>query len=76
MNNVLKDKNGKESSKRIAGIVIASIGVAMHVVLFAFSIATKIADPATASSTANMMIGTGAALLGVGVLENLGGKNA
>jgi hypothetical protein len=74
MGNILKDQNGNTSSKRVAGFIIAGIGLAGLVVLGVVSMFQKIEDPGTAMESFKTILIVGGGLLGVGVFEFLGGK--
>lgn len=71
---MLNDKSGKPSSKRIVGIIILAIGICFDLAIGITSIFQVIADPSTALSVGNTLIYVGGGLLGIGVLENIGGK--
>lgn len=73
--NMLNDKSGKLSSKRVVGIIILGIGIIFDLSIGITSIFRGIADPSTALSVGNALIYVGGGLLGIGVLENIGGKN-
>jgi len=70
----LKDTDGKPSSKRIAGYVIGVVGLIMGCVLFGISIGQVIKDPATAINVFKTFMYISGMLLGVSVVEKLGGK--
>ena len=71
---IMRDKSGKLSSKRMAGIIILIIGVAFHLTTGIMSYFRAISDPTTAVSIGNALIFTGAGLLGIGVIEQIGVK--
>lgn len=68
---ILEDSEGNKSSKRLFGSILISLGSALHITLFIFSLLKKAVDPVTALGIANNLIYVGATLLGVGVVENL-----
>ena len=74
MSKLLEDRDGSTSSKRVAGYVIAGAGLSLLLVIGVLSIWKKTLDPDTAIQVGKILIVTGSALLGVGVIEFLGGK--
>ena len=74
MSGILKDQNGNTSSKRIAGFIIAGVGLLCLVGLGITSMFYKIEDPGTAMEAFKTILIVGGGLLGVGVFEFLGGK--
>lgn len=74
MGNLLKDKEGNTSSKRVAGFIISGIGLVALLTLGVVSMFHKIEDPATAMEAFKTILIVGGSLLGVGVLEFLGNK--
>ena len=71
---LLKDKNGNNSSKRVAGFSIGGIGIALAITLFFFSIYKTIKDPQTAKEVVKTLLYVASGLLGIGVIENFGTK--
>ena len=69
----LTDTQGKPSSKRIAGFVLVGVGLVFLLSVGIASIFNPVADPGTALSIGQTIIGLGGALIGVGVFEKLGG---
>ena len=74
MSGILKDQNGNTSSKRVAGFIISGVGLLGLVVLGVVSMFQKITDPGTAMEAFKTVLIVGAGLLGVSVVEFLGGK--
>jgi len=74
-NELLKDTNGKPSSKRICGIILIAIGVGYLLTVGIMSIIKVIADPQTSLAIGQTFIGLGSALIGIGVIEKLGNSN-
>ncbi len=74
MSKLLEDRDGSTSSKRVAGYVIAGAGLSLLLVIGVLSIWKKTLDPDTAIQVGKILIVTGSALLGVSVIEFLGGK--
>ena len=68
---VFRDRDGKISSKRVAGFILLAVGVTVHIITATISYFQVIADPDTAIAVGNTLIYTGAALLGVGIAEHL-----
>jgi hypothetical protein len=69
MNEILKDRDGKNSSKRIAGSVILGIAILFSIILFWFSLTSGAKDPNTAISIINAFFTAGTLILGVGAFE-------
>lgn len=74
MSKLLEDKDGNASSKRVAGFVISGVGLTGLVFLGIYSIFNVIKDPSTAMESFRTILYVGGGLLGIGVLEFLGGK--
>ena len=74
MSKLLEDRDGSTSSKRVAGYVIAGAGLALLLTIGVLSVWKKILDPGTALEVGKILLITGSSLLGVGVLEHIGGK--
>lgn len=74
MNGILKDQNGNDSSKRLAGFIISGVGLVGLVALGVVSIFSKIEDPSTAMEAFKTILIIGGGLLGIGVVEFLGVK--
>ncbi len=72
---IVNDKNGKPSSKRISGFILISVGLVFLLSIGISSIFKVIADPQTALSVGQTIIGLGGALIGVGVFESIGSNN-
>jgi hypothetical protein len=71
MKEIIKDKTGKQSSKRLVGGTMLSIGIVMGVALFVVSI-LGITDKADlAIQTMYAFLGAGGGLLGIGTFEKL-----
>ena len=68
------DNAGNKSSKRIAGFITGGAALAMSVTLFAISIKSKVADPATALTIIKTLAAASFGLLGIGVVELFGKK--
>ena len=71
---MFQDKDGNTSSKRVAGFIISGFGLALLLWVGIMSIYRVIADPATAMESGKTLLIVGCGLLGVGVVEFLGGK--
>lgn len=69
---LLKDRDGNTSSKRFAGIIISGMGLAMLCIIGFLAIWEPVADPETAIKVGTTLLGFGAGLLGVSVLEHFG----
>jgi hypothetical protein len=75
MSSALKDNTGKkDSSKRITGAILISLGGALLMTLGVYSLFHKAADPNTVLNVGNTFIYTGGGLLGISVLEYVGKK--
>ena len=74
MSGILKDQNGNDSSKRIAGFIISGVGLLGLVTIGVLSMFKVILDPGTAMEAFKTVLIVGAGLLGVSVVEFLGGK--
>jgi len=72
--NLLQDKEGNTSSKRVAGFIISGIGLTGLVTLGIVSMVQVIGDPGTAMEAFKTILIVGGGLLGVGVFEFLGKK--
>jgi len=66
------DGNIVKSSKRLWGSVFMSIGGIILTVIGVMSIFFTVKDPETALQVCTIFITAGCALLGIGVLDNLG----
>ena len=64
----------EKSSKRLVGVIACGIGGTLLTALGVMSFFTVAADPATIQTVGNAFLITGAGLLGIGVLEGIGGK--
>ena len=69
MNNFLQDESGNKSSKRLIGIILSSVGGALCLALFIFSLFKPVGDPETAKYCCFTLLGAGVGLLGAGVIE-------
>jgi len=74
MSGILKDQNGNDSSKRIAGFIISGVGLIGLVAIGVLSMFRKIEDPGTAMEAFKTILIVGGGLLGIGVFEFLGKK--
>lgn len=72
---IIKDANGKISSKRIGGATILLVGLILHIVLYFMSMFGKVNDPNTCISVANTLCYVGGGLIGFSVFEGIGKKN-
>ena len=63
---LLQDKDGNTSSKRVAGFIIAGIGLVLLTTVGFISIRHKIIDPETAMESGKTLLIVGCGLLGVG----------
>lgn len=68
---IYKDSNGNKSSKRIYGAIILIIAIIKSIVLFSFSLYTKVGDPTTAINIIDGMYILGGGLLGIGIFEKV-----
>lgn len=75
MSKLLEDKDGNTSSKRVAGFIIAGVGLIALLALGVVSMFQEIADPETAMDSFKTILIVGGGLLGVGVFEFLGKKS-
>jgi hypothetical protein len=66
---IFTDVDGDPSSKRWIGAILITLGSALITSIGVAAIFTAIKDPATAITAGQTLIGTGAALLGISVLE-------
>jgi hypothetical protein len=64
----------EKSSKRLVGVISFIIGGLLLTALGVVSFAIRAADPDTILTVGNSFLITGGALLGIGVLEGIGGK--
>ena len=71
---ILKDQNGNDSSKRLAGFIISGAGLVALLTLGVVSMFHKIEDPGTAMEAFKTILIVGGGLLGIGVFEFLGKK--
>lgn len=71
---LLEQSPGVKSSKRLFGACMVSAGGVLLLAVGISAIFRTVADPATALDAGRALIITGAALLGVGVLEGIGNK--
>ncbi len=71
---IFQDQNGNTSSKRIAGFIISGVGLLGLVAIGVLSMFQKIEDPTTAMEAFKTILIVGSGLLGVSVVEFLGGK--
>ena len=71
---LLQDSNGNTSSKRVAGFIIAGVGLIALLALGVVSMFMVIKDPETAMEAFKTILIVGGGLLGVGVVEFLGKK--
>lgn len=67
--NTLKDANGKDSSKRLAGFITGGSGLLMLIAVGVCSFFYIIADPSTAFNAGLTLLSVGGTLLGVGTFE-------
>lgn len=70
----LRDSSGNLSSKRIAGFSILILGAIYLLTIGIVSISRVVADSSTALDVGRVLIYTGGGLLGVGVVEKMGGS--
>lgn len=66
--------NGDKSSKRIMGIVLLSLGMALLVTLFFLAVFTDVKDSDTAEYCVMMLITSGSGLLGLGIADHFAVK--
>lgn len=71
---MFKDQAGKLSGKRIAGAVIAGIGLILLIFLGVCAMFTDISDPDTAADAFKSILFVGGGLLGISVVEFFGPK--
>lgn len=74
VNEIIKDSNGKISSKRVLGIIGISIFFIVSVTCVFFSVFKSIPIDTEAAGLLKAVGIAGASLLGVGVLESFGTK--
>lgn len=72
VNKFLKCSKGKPSSKRLAGVALIGLGIGCALILFTISLIGSINDSSTALEVVKTFIMYGSALLGLGVLDNIG----
>jgi hypothetical protein len=72
--NVLTDRNGKPSSKRLWGSILVGIAIILGIVTWALSLGKTLGDSATCLAVINILIIVGAGLLGSGIAENFANK--
>jgi hypothetical protein len=72
-NGAFHDSHGNLSSKRIAGFAILCVGAIYLLTIGVVSISRVVADSSTALDVGRVLIYTGGGLLGVGVVERMGG---
>ena len=68
------DQNGNLSSKRVFGGTLVVLGAGMYTALGVVSFFAIVANPAVISTAATWLVGFGAGLLGISVVEFLGKK--
>lgn len=73
---VFRDSDGNLSSKRIIGTVLLGSGGLFLLAVGVLAVWKTVADPQTSLDVGRTLIYSGAALLGVGVVEKLGPKGA
>jgi hypothetical protein len=66
---ILKDKFGKDSSKRHAGILMISLGIILLLIVAIMGLFKAIPDPTSTITCGKTFIFTGSGLLGIGVFE-------
>jgi len=74
MTDIFEESPGVKSSKRTFGAALVGSGGVLLLAVGIVAIFRKVVDPATALASGKALIITGAALLGVGVLEGIGRK--
>lgn len=67
--NTMKDRNGKQSSKRTIGAFCAAIGMVVLLITWLFSLQRMVGDPATAIEIGKLLFIGGLSLLGISVFE-------
>jgi len=67
----LQDRNGANSSKRLCGVILLSIGMAMGVTIFIFGLQNPSAIYRASFSVMKDFLIAGTSLLGLGLVENL-----
>lgn len=77
MTNLLQDRDGNTSSKRVAGYIMLSIGILEKVCLFCVGLKAKdlLVNFANLDASSDTLITAGAGLLGICVLEFFGKKD-
>ena len=71
MLDITKDVNGKQSSKRTAGLIILLIGVALMTAIGIYSFFNVLADQETAFNASIALLTVGGGLLGFTIAEYL-----
>jgi hypothetical protein len=74
MLDITKDVNGKQSSKRTAGLIILLIGVALMTAIGIYSFFNVLADQGTAFNASIALLTVGGGLLGFTIAEYLNKK--
>lgn len=69
---ITKDINGKQSSKRTAGLIILILGVSLILAIGIYSFFNQLEDSTTAFNSALALLTIGGALLGLTVGEYIG----
>lgn len=72
MKNFLHDAQGDLSSKRLMGIISLGLGIIGNVWLFFYGMKHPIGDIEAVKYATQSLLYTGGALLGIGVVENVG----
>ena len=67
--NLLKDSQGKDSTKRLWGSILIGAGLIMGIIAFGISFLKAIPDPSMVKWIIGLFLGSGGGLLGVGVFE-------
>ena len=67
----LQDQSGISSSKRLCGVSMLAIGIAMGIILFAFGLTEPEATHANSYDVMQSFLIAGTSLLGLGLIDNL-----
>ena len=69
---ITQDINGKQSSKRTAGLIILGLGVLLILAIGVYSFFAVLKDPVTSFNCAIALLTAGGGLLGITIGEYIG----